>query len=112
MCLDEADEMLKLGFQKDVEKIISFIKSNSNHTIQLLMFSATLPDWVISLARKYMRSDFTYVDLLKGKGLKTPSTIQHLCINALKNNPHDLNRMIRDIINAYIGPQGSVIIFC
>ena len=40
--LDEADEMLNMGFQKDVEDILDKLPSNR----QTLLFSATMPKWV------------------------------------------------------------------
>ena len=48
--LDEADEMLNMGFIDDVEKIFASCK----HEKQVLMFSATMPDHILKLAEKYM----------------------------------------------------------
>ncbi|MBO8139482.1 MAG: DEAD/DEAH box helicase [Thermosipho sp. (in: Bacteria)] len=50
--LDEADEMLDMGFIEDVEKIL---KSTSDDKF-FLMFSATIPQRIISLARKYVKN--------------------------------------------------------
>lgn len=44
--LDEADQMLKLGFKEDVEKILANIKEKSPKDVQILLFSATVPKWV------------------------------------------------------------------
>lgn len=46
ICLDEADEMLKQGFQEDVERILKFINQRSPLKTQKLLFSATVPRWV------------------------------------------------------------------
>jgi ATP-dependent RNA helicase DeaD len=52
MVMDEADEMLKMGFQEDIEKIFSFIPEKR----QTMMFSATMPRTVLALAKSYMNN--------------------------------------------------------
>ncbi len=48
--LDEADEMLKRGFLEDVEVLLQALAPDK----QILLFSATMPDRVRALARRYM----------------------------------------------------------
>ncbi|CAG9001320.1 MAG: ATP-dependent RNA helicase DeaD [Candidatus Celerinatantimonas neptuna] len=51
MVLDEADEMLRMGFIDDVDKIMSKTPENR----QMALFSATMPTVIKKLTRKYMR---------------------------------------------------------
>tara|TARA_B100000315_G_scaffold258827_1_gene312340 strand:- start:588 stop:2168 length:1581 start_codon:yes stop_codon:yes gene_type:complete len=48
--LDEADEMLNMGFIDDVEDILSYVKGQK----RMLLFSATVPERILRLAKKYM----------------------------------------------------------
>jgi ATP-dependent RNA helicase DeaD len=52
MCvLDEADQMLDIGFAPEVEEILALTPD----TRQVALFSATMPDWVATLAKKFLK---------------------------------------------------------
>jgi ATP-dependent RNA helicase DeaD len=49
--LDEADEMLNMGFEEDISQILSV----TNKDKQMLFFSATMPRQILNIAKSYMR---------------------------------------------------------
>ena len=48
--LDEADEMLNMGFVEDIDKIFATTSKEK----RVLLFSATMPRWILSIVKKYM----------------------------------------------------------
>lgn len=57
--LDEADEMLNMGFLDDIK----FIFNKTNKEKQVLLFSATMPKEILDLASEYMKPDYQYVSI-------------------------------------------------
>ncbi|CAH8310152.1 unnamed protein product [Eruca vesicaria subsp. sativa] len=57
--LDEADQMLQVGFAEDVEIILERLPEKR----QSMMFSATMPSWIRSLTKKYLNDPLT-IDLV------------------------------------------------
>jgi ATP-dependent RNA helicase DeaD len=51
--LDEADEMLDMGFREDLERILQAVPAGAER--RTLLFSATLPPDIVALARRYQR---------------------------------------------------------
>lgn len=52
--LDEADEMLSYGFQGQIQELFQYFNNN----IQIAIFSATMPDEMLSITNKFMNDPF------------------------------------------------------
>jgi ATP-dependent RNA helicase DeaD len=98
--LDEADEMLKMGFVEDIETIFNTTPSNK----QTLMFSATMPKPIVSLAKKYM--DKPEVITTVGSDLTNKDTLQYYYKVKRENKTEAIYR----ILNIY--RPNLALIFC
>lgn len=98
--LDEADEMLDLGFREDLE----FILGESPATRRTLMFSATVPAAIAKLAKGYQRDAQRVSVVSDGK--------QHSDISyrALTVNPRDTENAILNLLRFY--EAKNAIVFC
>ena len=79
--LDEADQMLKLGFKEDVERILATVRNQCPTDLQICLFSATVPRWVREVAGVHMKKGTRVVDLAQDLKNKTAKNVQHLAIN-------------------------------
>ncbi|XP_023602159.1 ATP-dependent RNA helicase DDX50 isoform X2 [Myotis lucifugus] len=76
--LDEVDQMLDLGFADQVEDIIhESYKTDAEDNPQTLLFSATCPQWVYKVAKKYMKSRYEQVDLVGKMTQKAATTVEN-----------------------------------
>ncbi|KAL7855446.1 hypothetical protein AOLI_G00190500 [Acnodon oligacanthus] len=108
--LDEVDQMLDMGFAEQVEEIISAsYTKDAESRPQTLLFSATCPQWVYNVAKKYMRSQYVHVDLIGKRTQKAAITVEHLAITS-----HWSQRaaVIGDVVQVYSGSHGRTIVFC
>jgi ATP-dependent RNA helicase DeaD len=62
--LDEADEMLSMGFSEDIDEILSHIPAERN----MLLFSATMPTGIARITKKYMRNPHEIIIGRKNEG--------------------------------------------
>jgi ATP-dependent RNA helicase DeaD len=87
--LDEADEMLDMGFREDLEEILN----GTPETRRTLLFSATMPKPIVALAKRYQKDalristvgeDRGHGDIAYQAVAVSPSDIEHAVINLLR----------------------------
>jgi ATP-dependent RNA helicase DeaD len=96
--LDEADEMLDLGFKEDLE----FILGHAPETRRTLMFSATVPKSIAILAKSYQR-DAQRVSTVAEKSQHTDIEYRALNVSA-----RDIENSIINVLRFYEAPNALV----
>lgn len=78
--LDEADEMLSMGFADDVETILDGLGADNDKKPQCLLFSATTPPWVKQIGRQY-QTDVKSIDATGDDGgSRVAKTVRHTAV--------------------------------
>ncbi|RDV02075.1 DEAD/DEAH box helicase [Undibacter mobilis] len=98
--LDEADEMLNLGFREDME----FLLEATPQERRTLLFSATLPRGIVALAKQYQK------DAFRVEVLGDESGHADIEYRAIRVAAHDSEHAVVNILRFYEAP--STIVFC
>ncbi|CAL77030.1 Putative DEAD-box cold-shock protein, ATP-independent RNA helicase [Bradyrhizobium sp. ORS 278] len=98
--LDEADEMLNLGFREDLE----FILETTPETRRTLLFSATFPRGIVALAKQYQDDAFR-IEVEGDEG--GHADIEY---RAIRIAPDDAEHAVVNLLRFYESP--SAIVFC
>ena len=101
MVLDEADEMLNMGFVEDIETILEATPENK----QTVLFSATMPATIKKIASNYMQDDYMHIQI-KSK-TKTASTVSQYYFETRPTNKFETLCRILDSRQ-----MENTIIFC
>lgn len=109
LVLDEADEMLSMGFQEDLETILKATHSDEAEAseraaCQTWLFSATMNSQIKKLSQKFLEKP-SVIELNKSKGVS--ATVEHIYYNVrIENKPEVLLRLL------LLNPNFYGIIFC
>ncbi len=99
--LDEADEMLDLGFREDLEYILDAAPEGR----RTLLFSATVPAQIAKLSKKYMKDDAERIVTVTKE--KQHSDIEY---RALSCAPFDVENAIINVLRFY--EAKNALVFC
>jgi len=98
--LDEADEMLNMGFQEDIDKILEYTPEHK----QTWLFSATMPPFIKKITKTYMTD---HVEIAIKSDQKTNENIQHQYVVVKRRDKLEaLKRFIDSNPNMY------AVVFC
>jgi len=100
LVLDEADEMLKMGFRDDVDAILAETPKEKN----TLLFSATMSPGIVAIARKYMRDPWEITIGQKNAGADNVTHIFHMV------HSRDRYDALKRVVDFY--PDIYGIVFC
>ncbi len=98
--LDEADEMLDLGFREDLEVILDATPA----TRQTLLFSATMPRDIEALAQRYQR------DAKRIETIRRDEQHADIDYRALRVAPHDIEHAVVNVLRYH--EMRATLVFC
>src|SRR5690606_5325932 len=100
LVLDEADEMLSMGFAEDLDAILSTTPKDK----QTLLFSATMPKEILRLSKKYMHNP---VEISAGSKEESNTNVKHVYYRI---NSRDRYLALKRAVD--VNPDIYGIIFC
>ncbi|WP_047546432.1 DEAD/DEAH box helicase [Psychroserpens sp. Hel_I_66] len=89
LVLDEADEMLSMGFKEDLNKILKYTKG-SRHT---WLFSATMPEEIQKIVKTYMSPNAIQIEIDKNS-LVNANISHHYIVTSIKEKVNMITRLL------------------
>lgn len=98
--LDEADEMLNMGFKEDIDRILKQMPGDRN----IWLFSATMADGVAAIARTYLTNP---TEVRVGGRKQSPKGLRHTCYVIHERHRYEGLKRIIDF-----NPDIFALVFC
>lgn len=96
LVLDETDQLLDMGFRREIEKIIGYLPSSNDR--QTLLFSATIPDALKQVMRKTMKADYVEVDCIQDGDDGGSSTQTHIHVKQSHAVIPDVSQYVSSVV--------------
>jgi hypothetical protein len=105
LILDEADQLMEMGFRPDIERIISYLPKNR----QTLMFSATVPKDLQAVMRKALRpNEQLFIDTVGQTAVQTNTQVeQSAIICEFDNYVH----VLAQLVLSHMQPPFKIMVF-
>ncbi|KAF9929563.1 hypothetical protein FBU30_001458 [Linnemannia zychae] len=106
LILDEADQLLDMGFKDSIENIVEALPKER----QTLFFSATVSRQIKAIARSSLKPDFTFIDTVDPNEANTNLQVnQTYCVTNYEQQLPLLARLIED--HKKTNPHGKIMVF-
>lgn len=114
LVLDETDQLLDLGFRREIQQILNYLGSSRKR--QTLLFSATVPNELKGIMQQTMEDDYVEVDCIRDGGQSTELTSihveqSHAIISSMTQYVPSIIRVVREAANDGNGDNKVVVFF-
>lgn len=93
--LDEADEMLNMGFKEDIETILNYL----DHDVQMALFSATMPPSILKITKQFQH-DPLMIEIASQQ--RTIDTVRQEYYECKKGKKSDVLRVLLETLQPHL----------